>query len=395
MSPDSIAQEKARQRLLFLHGTEKTIINELTLRFGTITKKLNELADNIAERMDLLDPELDGLGKEQISIIITRKLKENNCEVVDVYKYLPSKYRNKNLARIYDTADKIIEIGGNLSPQLPEDCSSFQLQELYDKYTEFKNVYDHAVSNINKSQEKIEFIALQKGFQLNGERFRRQISHTDFDEEAPHAILEWAAQVRDNMIEWGETMKVLAAKYYANPPFEIEEVKEDFQTTETYCMVFRSWKDYKATGDLLHAFERQYISDLHGKHAAGNSDKFPTKLCIECSNIDDKNPDPDDYEIMTFDTTSKTHYRCMKCGGTDSIQRGMSREQVGDSQAVTMRKAQNVIRHVPLLGVMLHRWSQKYIQPKEDSRKEAISRFFSESAMAGKGYKVAREITDK
>ena len=396
MSPDSIAQEKARLQLINLRDTRKTIVDEIVLREGTTRRKLNELAQVIEQIMEL-DPELKDFAISDISSIIAKDLREKGCEALagHVRHYLPPKYKNENLVRIDQTLDKINEIGGELGRHLPEECSSYQLQELYDKYTEFKNVYDHAVSNINKTQEKIEFIALQKGFQLNGERFRRQISHTDFDEDKPHEVEEWASQIRDEFYDMSDTWRSLGNKYYADPPRQVEELKEDYSNLKTFKIVLQPWDDFKSTGDILHAFERQYISDLHGKHAAGNSDKFPTKLCVECSDIDEKNPDPDDYEIMVYDTTSKTYYRCMKCGGTDSIQRGMSREQVGDSQAVTMRKAQNIIKHMPLLGQTLHRWSQKYIQPKEDSRKEAISRFFSESAIAGKGYKVAREITDK
>ena len=396
MTPDSIAQEKARLQLINLKSTQNTIINEIILRDGTMKKKINDIAEIMAQRIELLDPEMEGIGLEQISTEIARLLRDRQCTIANwVRDYLPPKYKNQNLVRIDQTISKINEIGAVLPRQLPEDCSSFQLQELYDKYTEFKNVYDHAVSNINKTQEKIEFIALQKGFQLNGERFRRQISHTDFDEDKPHEIEEWASQIRDEFYDMSDTWRSLGNKYYADPPREIDELKEDFGILKTFKIVLQPWDDFKSTGDILHAFERQYISDLHGKHAAGNSDKFPTKLCVECSDIDDKNPNPDDYEVMIYDTTSTTHYRCMKCGGTDSIQRGMSREQVGDSQAVTMRKAQNVIKYMPVLGTTMHRWSKRYIQPKEDSRKEAISRFFSESAIAGKGYRVAHEIKDK
>lgn len=395
MSPDSLAQEKALHRLKILKDTQETVLNEIVLRFGTIKNKINELADIMAERIDLLDPEMEGVGKEQISIEITRRLRDASCEIVDVYKYLPTKYKNKNLARVYDTVDKITEIGGNLSPHLPEECSSFELQDLYDKTGEMKNIYDNTTTYINKFREKIIFVAFQKGYQLDGEKFRRQISHSDFDEDVPLSIKERVDRNADLIYSIGKGFESVSEKYRIAPPRTEEELDTHFNILSVFDVVFHSFDDFKGTGDIIHTFERQYISDLHGKHAAGNSDKFPTKLCTECSVIDDKNPDPDDYEIMTFDTTSTTLYRCMKCGGTDSIQRGMSREQVGDSQAVTMRKAQNVIKWMPLFGEMLHDWNKKYIQPKEDSRKTVIAPFFSRSAIAGKDFSVARKVPEK
>ena len=63
------------------------------------------------------------------------------------------------------------------------------------------------------------------------------------------------------------------------------------------------------------------FSDWSGKHAAGNSDKFPTMLCGYCSR--QNTYDPDDFEIMRFDHTSPSNYRCAKCGGVEVILRGM------------------------------------------------------------------------
>jgi hypothetical protein len=389
---DSIAKEQTKQKLLNLQSTQNTILNEIVLRDGTIKQKLNELADIIAERIDLLDPGMEGIGKEQISTEIARMLREKGCSIANwVNDYLPPKYKNKNLVRIHESVDKIVEIGTNVPCQLPEDCSSDQLEQWYQANDKEANTLDTIRTRNIKVKEKLEFIAQQRGLQLGGYKFRREISHKDFDEEVPEELKELVQNNCDLLMSISNGFKDIAEKYKVAPPRRIEELKEDYQVLYTFDSVFQPHHDFKSTGDSDHAFERQYISDMAGKHAAGNSDKFPTKLCAHCSKFETF--DPDDFEIMHWDHTSPTDYRCRKCGGVDTIMRGMSREQVGDRQAFIVRQAQNVVSHMPLFGVTLHRWVKYYIQPKEDSRKTVISQFFQDGSISQATYKVARSPT--
>ena len=316
-------------------------------------------------------------------------LRERQCTIADnVHHYLPTKYKNKNLARITQTIDKLNEIGGTINCHLPEECSSHELEELYEANEKAKNELDNAVSRYNKEQEKIEFIANQKGFQLAGYKFRREISHTDFSEPTPEELMKYVAQMRDLFYEASDTFKTLGDKYFADPPRVLAELVQDIDVMTVYCATLKGHgKDYKMTGNLDHSMERQYVSDMSGKHAAGNSDKFPTLLCSHSSKFETF--DPDNFEIMKFDHTSPSNYRCAKCGGVDVIERGMSREQVGDRAAFIVREAQNIIRAMPIFGITLQRWVTKYIQVKEDSRKTVIAEFFSDSSM-GKSYKVAK-----
>jgi len=394
--PDSFnAKEKAKEKLRLLESTQKTILNEIVLREGTIKQKVNDLAYIIEQRIELLDPELEGIATDQISTLITRMLREKGCTATanHVNEYLPPKFRNKNLARVHETIDKINEIGTVLGCHLPEDCSSSELQDYVDRQRELKNEYDKALTAVNKNVEKAEFIAFQKGFQLDGEKYRRQISEKDFDEPVPANIQEYVEPVLQHFTDIAKGFLDIRDNYARAPPRELDEIMVHDKVLSTFKIALQPHKDSKFTGDLMHAFERQYRSDMNGKHAAGNSDRFPTKLCKNCSVINENDLDPDDYEIMRYDTTSETNYRCMKCTGTESITRGMSRENVGDTQAITMRKAQMVIEYLPLFGQCLSQWNRKYIQIKEDSRKEVISRFFGESAIQGTGYKIARQVS--
>ena len=392
---DFTAKEQAKIKLTNLKASQETIINEIIIKEGSIKTRLNEVAKIMQQRLELLDPELSIIRVDQISSEITKLLREKGSISIahNVNRYLDAKYRNKNLARIHETIDNLYKIGTQLECPLIEDCSNPELQDYVDRQREFKNEYDKGLTQVNKNLEKAVYTAFQKGFQLDGEKYRRQISESDFDEEVPADLKMFVNQVVEYFKDVSKAFDEIADKYEIAPPRDKATLIKHANVLKTFLIVLQPFKDSKFTGSLLHSFERQYISDLNGKHAAGNSDKFPTKLCKSCSIIDENNLNPDDYEVMVYDTTSDTHYRCMKCAGTESITRGMSRENVGDTQAVTMRKAQNVMLYLPLLGQCLFEWNRDYIQIKEDSRKEVISRFFSESAIAGKGYTVAKQVT--
>ena len=68
MTPDSnsIAQEKARQQLLSLKSSQETILSEIITRDGSMKQRILELAQVIEQRIELLDPDLEGIELEQI-----------------------------------------------------------------------------------------------------------------------------------------------------------------------------------------------------------------------------------------------------------------------------------------------------------------------------------------
>ena len=74
MSPDSIAQEKARIQLINLKNTKNTIVDEIVLKEGTTRRKLNELAQVMEQIMEL-DPELKDFAMSDISKLIAQDSK--------------------------------------------------------------------------------------------------------------------------------------------------------------------------------------------------------------------------------------------------------------------------------------------------------------------------------
>ena len=220
MTPDSIAKEKTKQLLTNLQSRQNTVINEIVLRVGTIKQKIIELADIMAERMDLLDPELpEGIGKEQISSLITQALKAQGCAIAPwINDYLPSKYKNQNKVRIHQTIEKINEICTDLPCKLPEQCSSSELETFYEINEQVKNLLDDGTSHCNKTEEKLEFTAQQRGQQLGGYKFRSEISHKDFSEDIPTELIPFVIKNRDHFYNIADSWRTLGDKYYADPP---------------------------------------------------------------------------------------------------------------------------------------------------------------------------------
>lgn len=386
------SRQAAEEEKRNLRASENVIIHELVndVERSTSTKLL-EWAQIWERRIDLND---SLIKVEDICTEMKRVLRSMDCKIADnVDHYLPDKYKNS----AYSKWGKLGAIAQALKEgRMPyghqlENCSNPEMETVYEKKLEYKNELDRAISAINKEIAQIEFVAYQKKFQLSGKKFRRPISESDFDEEVPKTLEEKVKYNAELLDDLGNGFKDISRKYAISPPRTEEELDEDTHVIETVLSVIQPIRDFKSTGDIIHAFERQYIADIQSKHAAGNSDKFPTKLCKKCSDVETLRADPE-FELMLYDPTSPTNYRCRRCKGTEPRLRGMSREEVGDRTAFLFNEAQNVVKWLPLFGKTLNRLG-KYVQLKEDSRKDTISTFFSDSSISGATWKVAKPVS--
>lgn len=388
------SRQQTEERLRELRREENHIIEYIRDNNGTIKERVQRWEQILKDRMELGDPLLDkSFTKEQISTYITRSLRAENCATAEiVYRYVSDDCKNQSYSRwgkVGKTVQMLAEGQLPVGYQL-EDLSNPEMELAYEKLGEAKDEFDRAISQINKQKAQMEFIAYKKHFQLSGNKFRRPISEADFDEDVPKTIEDKVKYNAELLNDLGEGFKDISKKYEKSPPRLEEELDEDTNILETVLAVIQPLRDFKSTGDIVHAFERQYISEVQSKHAAGNSSKFPNKLCANCSDVDTLRADPE-FELMLYDTTSPSGYRCRKCKGTIPRKRGMSRENVGDRTAYLWNAAQNTVLYLPLFGKLMSRLG-KLVQLKEDSRKDVIAPFFSDASISGATWKVAKPV---
>lgn len=388
------SRQQTEEQLRELRREENQVLDEILNNNGTIKERVERWEQIIKRRLELGDPTLDkSFTIEQISTYITRSLRASNCPTADiVYRYVSDDCKNQSYSKWGKTGKTVQMLAEGQLPvgyQL-EDLSNTEMEVAYEKVLSAKDEFDRAISQLNKQRAQMEFIAYKKHFQLSGNKFRRAISESDFDEEVPKTLEEKVKYNAGLINDLGDGLKDIAKKYEKSPPMVEEELDEDTLILETVLAVIQPLRDFKSTGDIIHAFERQYVSQVQSKHAAGNSSKFPSKLCKNCSDIETLRGDPE-YELMLFDTTSPSLYRCRKCKGTEPRLRGMSRENVGDRTAVLWNAAENTVLYLPLFGKLMNRLGKR-VQMKQDSRKDVIAPFFSDASISGATWKVAKEV---
>lgn len=374
-----------------LRASERVIIDEITSNEGSIKSKALEWAQILERRRDLLDVDYP---VDQICTEMKRVLRSRGCKIADnLDHYLPEKYKDSAYSKWgkLGAVAQALQEGRMPYGQRLEQCSNPEMELIYERKQEMKNELDRSISQLNREIAQIEFVAYQKKFQLSGKKFRRPISEADFDEEVPKSIEEIVEYNAELINDLGDGFKDISKKYAKSPPRVKEELEEDTLILETVLAVIQPLRDFKSTGDLVHAFERQYVSDIQSKHAAGNSSKFPTKICMKCSDIETLRADPE-FELMLFDPESPSLYRCRKCKGTEPRRKGMSRENVGDRAAFLFNVAENTIKYLPLFGKLMSRLGT-YVQRKEDSRKDVIAPFFSDASISGATWKVAKPVS--
>ena len=385
---DSRQQTEEQKRELI--NQENQLIDAIVNNDGTVKDKVAIWERIIKERIALLDCDFP---VDQICTYMKRQLRQLDCQTADIiHRYVSDDCKDPSYSKWGKTGRTVQMLQEGRLPvgYALEDLSNSEMEVVYEKVLAAKDEFDRAISQLNKQRSQIEFVAYKKHFQLSGNRFRRPISQSDFDEDVPKSLeekVEYNAGLLDDL---GDGFKDLSKKYQKSPPMIEEEVDEDTNILETVLIVIQPLRDFKSTGDIVHAFERQYVSQVQSKHAAGNSSKFPNKLCKNCSDLETLRGDPE-YELMLFDTTSPSLYRCRKCKGTEPRLRGMSRENVGDRTAVLWNAAENTVLYLPLFGKLMNRLGKR-VQMKEDSRKDVIAPFFSDASISGATWKVAKEV---
>ena len=127
--------------------------------------------------------------------------------------------------------------------------------------------------------------------------------------------------------------------------------------------------------------DRNYWKKVQSSHDSGNSTKFVSTLCAWCSkDIDD---DPRERHIMHYDKSSPTTYRCSRCHGTAVLDKGNSREQVGDKSEENDMMAREILAHAELYGDLFEDWRTRWLEPTIYGRKRAIQEPFSKSSIGG------------
>ena len=88
---------------------------------------------------------------------------------------------------------------------------------------------------------------------------------------------------------------------------------------------------------------------------------------------------------MHYDKTSPTTYRCDRCHGTAVLDKGNSREQVGDKSEENDRMAREILAHAEFYSDIFEDWRERWLNPTIYARKRAIQEPFSISSIAGSG----------
>lgn len=137
-----------------------------------------------------------------------------------------------------------------------------------------------------------------------------------------------------------------------------------------FAKIIRWLTDDKFSLDAVEWFNKENYRMVQGKHAAAVHDKVETVLCVECSKELDN--DPDCYEIMYADFRSPSGWRCGRCKGTKGMERGMTREQVGDRSYYTQQWAADTIQELPWMTASLW-WYRDNKKPINNARKIRLS----------------------
>ena len=244
--------------------------------------------------------------------------------------------------------------------------------------------------------EKLREEGHRRGIELCGEKYREQISCYDFRMAVPNdQDLEWYnKQTSENLVATGIAIKEFGEKDFLDfPPHDTDIAKKYTEASRVWRILFLTIKEKKWSGDLAFWFDRNYFKEVQSSHDSGNSTKFPTTLCAWCSrDIDD---DPKDYHIMKYDKTSPTKYKCDNCDGTAVLDRGNSREQIGDKFEEVHRLAADTVNHAPFYADLFQDWRKRWLNDTIYARKRAIAGEFSESAFGKGKLVVSRSKTER
>ena len=86
---------------------------------------------------------------------------------------------------------------------------------------------------------------------------------------------------------------------------------------------------------------------------------------------------------MKYDKASPTTYRCDNCNGIAVLDKGNSREQVGDKKEENDRIAADILKHASFYSDIFADWRTRWLDPTIYARKRVIQEPFSKSSIAG------------
>ena len=375
---------------------ENVLVDKILHHEGSMKALIIELADSMAERFELLDPMFPAdFSLSQISSMISRALQPNPIADV-VRRYLPEKYKNTNMQRAYETIDKLSSIiqhcGHDVRKQL-EQLSNLDIDSQAQFIKKAQNLADDIGTILNNAEISLQQEAIRRGMgEIGGEKIRDQISCYDFRMPVPDdQTLHWYnKQTSENLIATGEAITEFGAKDFLDfPPHDVDIAKRYTEASRIWRIIFLTVKEKKWSGDPGFWCDRNFWQKVQSSHDSGNSTKWDTTLCAWCSR--DIDNDPMDRHIMKYDKTSPTTYRCDNCGGTAVLDKGNSREQVGDKKEENDRMAADIISHAPFYSDIFADWRERWLNPTIYARKRAIQEEFSKASFGKEKLVVPRK----
>ena len=400
------SRQQTEEHLNQLRCEEKDIREELSRHDGSMADRFRRLAKIMEERLDLGDQMVSYLVHE-ISTNIRRFCLSHDPPILAGYHvndYLDEKYKDPEHAKLAKIKAAInnLEYRTRRRCEQIEHCSAEDLPELLELTRNEANERDRlATEAIKLSTEKKREIdrirqrARELGLDnLLDEEYRDPISCYDFRMPVPNdQKLEWYNEhTSENLVETGKTITEFGSKDFLEfPPLDTEVAKKYMETSRIWRIIFHTVKEKKWSGDIGFWMDRNYHQKVQSSHDSGNSTKFDTTLCAWCSRDIDK--DPLDRHIMQYDKTSPTTKRCDNCGGTAVLDKGNSREQVGDKKEENDRLAEDIINHASFYGDIFSDWRVRSLNDTIYSRKRAIQEEFSKAAFGKESIVVPKKKT--
>ncbi len=290
--------------------------------------KLVRLAEILERRYELADPEFqdqENFSVSRISTIITHTLRAHNIAIADhVSDYLPSKYKNENLARDYLDKNGPTSWGGIDPSLLIEELIAIPRETIESLSTEKKQILYDVITKSNGLKNILEADALNKGYQFHDKKLRAPIrTPRPFE---PHAT-KYTEEVRRHatiLNLWADTVDQRCP-----PPPELEEefAKGERAATEIY----ENFINEKYSLSLGEWLERDLYRVHQSKHGAAVKDRVHTLLCNKCSVLTREEYQNGDFVQAKWNWNSPTHWECPSCHEMeDFVLRPLTREQCGD-----------------------------------------------------------------
>jgi len=384
-----------QSELFNLKNEQATLIDLIEREDSSQGKRILRLGQIMERCIELGAAEYD-FPLNQISTQL-KKIFEGKPIASFLHRYLPDKYKDPRDQENAKLAEHLTS-GRLMVCQNIHTLTNEQLERYFESRVEYDNLLDNNVRVNNKEIQICEQVAQERGLELGGYKYRKPISAHDDHYETPQTLEGLIKATCDTIKRIGcccnghkSHFHDIAERYKEYPADNYDDAKKYYLGNQTFEQVLRPEHDLKWSGSWSFWFNRGYLETTEGKHAAGNSDKFPTLYCAWCSR--DMKDNPEDYHLMQKHPDSPTGWKCLKCNGTNYITRETTREQVGDRKDEIFTFANTVIETFPFFGDFILRVHESYWKPIIDGRKSRIGYQFSNSAIAGTDTKVLRKVT--